>query len=1104
MRDRTLLMLTGVLIAGVELAEPVRAQNDRRGRTEPGLVVETGARMGACDVLTFTPDGSHLLAAGDDKVVRVWRVGPDGLDARNVQVLRWSTWREQRGVIYAMAVSPDREGRQVVVGGAGVRTGSLAVLDRITGEVKHALTDVKGNDFTIWSVAFSPQVNQVAFGNKAGQVWLWDLDRTRPNRARPLGPAVKVGKDDFTPVRLVSFLSERQLISIGFGGEVLLWNLERPDAAPKQLFRFEKSRNMHRAAISPNPNARWVAAAGQVAREGGSPRIVEVWSLDGQQVKEIELPEGHYPNSLAFSGDGAQLAIGVRVVDVRASFFKEVDDAVYLCDLRQPQPRLTRGPRPTFHAEALAFHPTSGRLAMAGGNDHEVTYWQLPEVRLVSEVRGPGSGLWGVGLSENDRYLGFRDQRETSPASPNQRGKGPWRVFDLQKRQWASAREFEPVQLVESWRGWSVVPSRQDAFVWYVKDASNQLHQLPLDNVRYHFPRCWSFLKTPPNQPVRLAVGHYWGASIFELTEDGPRLARLLVGHQGEVMGLGISADQKWLVTASPDQTISGWSLEDWPSHPELGASFETIKGRLVVKAVDAGSPAWEAGLSSGDEVVLFAYAGRLVEGGPAAWKKRLEQPVPGREFYFEVKRVGQDKPIAMLTTVRQRPLWRFFPTRDKEWVLWMWRSYYYDTSTNGDYYVGWQVNPGEGDVDQRPIYYRAEQFRKRFHRPDVIDLLLGTRNVEKALGATRIINPVNFGDIEPPDVRIQTSADIVGNADVEAKLTAAPRGVLPEQKPEQVELWINDHLFRTWSVEGKALKEVALTIPRRLLRRGRNELTLQAYNQAGGRAEAMVPLSFPRPAEPPNLFGMTVGISDYRKAAQLSNGKPPGNLPFTRKDAEDLQKAWLGQRSRYYRNAAITLHVDQDAGRDAILQQLAVMAKQVGPDDLFVLTLSGHGDLGRLGDRKTFVFCCSDYNRSRLDQTAISDLDLYEALARLPCRKVVFLDACHSGAVVINPIRSLTPGGKGAIFFAACDQSESSFESKKFGHGLFTFTVLEALNDEFSRADRNQDGRLDAAELFAYSENRLPKLLEEINAEGEQTPISFPRRLDPLPLAGR
>lgn len=47
------------------------AQADRRGRSTPGLILNTGARTGACDALFFTADGKELLAAGDDKACLV-------------------------------------------------------------------------------------------------------------------------------------------------------------------------------------------------------------------------------------------------------------------------------------------------------------------------------------------------------------------------------------------------------------------------------------------------------------------------------------------------------------------------------------------------------------------------------------------------------------------------------------------------------------------------------------------------------------------------------------------------------------------------------------------------------------------------------------------------------------------------------------------------------------------------------------------------------------------------------------------------------------------------------------------------------------------------
>src|SRR5262245_22807369 len=115
---------------------PVVAQNqtDRRARDEPEIFVDAGGRVGPCDVLAVTQDGRFLLAGGDDKVVRVWPHSAAGLDTERdrVQTLRWRAWREQRGGVKALAVSPD--GKRVAVGGYGMRPSTVSVIDRETGD----------------------------------------------------------------------------------------------------------------------------------------------------------------------------------------------------------------------------------------------------------------------------------------------------------------------------------------------------------------------------------------------------------------------------------------------------------------------------------------------------------------------------------------------------------------------------------------------------------------------------------------------------------------------------------------------------------------------------------------------------------------------------------------------------------------------------------------------------------------------------------------------------------------------------------------------------------------------------------------------------------
>src|SRR5688500_7453061 len=62
------------------------------------LVVETGGRTAACDVLMFSPEGDKLIATGDDKVVRIWPFDPQkGLSLDRTDTLRWASFLQQRG-----------------------------------------------------------------------------------------------------------------------------------------------------------------------------------------------------------------------------------------------------------------------------------------------------------------------------------------------------------------------------------------------------------------------------------------------------------------------------------------------------------------------------------------------------------------------------------------------------------------------------------------------------------------------------------------------------------------------------------------------------------------------------------------------------------------------------------------------------------------------------------------------------------------------------------------------------------------------------------------------------------------------------------------------
>ena len=107
-------------------------------------------------------------------------------------------------------------------------------------------------------------------------------------------------------------------------------------------------------------------------------------------------------------------------------------------------------------------------------------------------------------------------------------------------------------------------------------------------------------------------------------------------------------------------------------------------------------------------------------------------------------------------------PLLSLFTTADGEWVLWT-QEGYYDASLGGDRLIGWHVNQGR---DKAAKFYLAQQFRKQFYRPDVIDRVLETGDVMRAVALADagrpspeepldIRRPDVLPRIEPPRVRI-------------------------------------------------------------------------------------------------------------------------------------------------------------------------------------------------------------------------------------------------------------------------------------------------------------------------------------------------------------
>lgn len=1187
----------------------------RLGRTSPGLILETGAPRAFTDALVFTADGNTVLAAGEDKVVRSWDLADDGFATRTSQVLRWPIYREQRGSIFALAPL-DAQATRVAVAGYGNPLNLIAVLNRRTGQVEKALTDPRTAE-VIWKIAISPNGKYLVYGTENGRLLRWGLDADE-KAATPFSGAGGRLEDR---MRLIAFLDDRHFVTVSrHDGRVRVWNVEAPSRPAVVAGRFSQVANPFRVVLS--PDKRWLAATGdRLSDDDPAPNRVELlrlqptaagWSTRPVRGVIVGPRKGGTKTAtsarvLAFSPDSRRLAVGCHLnpqAEKTASDFAPpvVSDChLYAITTDGLQQQPSQSVRSNYVVEQIAFRPGHpNQLVTAGGANHELRLYDLSTEKVLDEIKGPGSCIWQVAMSTNGKYLGWREGMNLTPKGPNDHAAGPWRVFTLtdepRKILNRPPAEFTPLQALNECDGWWVQIT-DNPWVWQIRgrhlrdgtparqggnrrgaeriasddllvETNKTLNEAGYFAVENQVPQCYTFIKATKTKPTRLAIGHQWGVSLYELRPNNVRLARMLTGHEGKVMSVAPSPDGKLLFSTGRDQTIACWSLEEWPSQSELGMTLAaTDDGRLRVRQVDPGSPAWEAGLTDDDVIDLVGVydrerpTGRLFDPG-SRLKQADNSPVaagtipyrggltpirmqaPKRcspeEMIDELRRAEPQREYVLVwhngktfqsakTTLRQRPLWRFFPSRadqGSDWVLWRWRDFYYDTnSANADRYLGWHVNAE--DPHQAPRFHALANFSGRGARQDGGARPVGFHNPAKVwrtvLDTFQAPEKVIFPDIEPPvlAVTVQTrpGKDADGNLQhLQVRLLGKPRDDLAGQQIVRASLWVNDTLHDTpITIKPDGSVDESVTVRRSDLAQGGNVLTFTCFNRQGGRAEARLDVPYQDDSRPVRtLYAVCVGNNEYGQVKGYE-GWMDRDLRFSATDAAAVGQVLKEHaKSRLFDRTEVVVIPPKEASADRIRTEIRQLGEKAQPNDLFVLFLSGHG-MTKLSQQRaedapgTFFYLCHDTDAAK-PKSAVSARDLHDLLAKIKSRKVLLIDACHSGAVSNSPNAAISEGAAPFLILSACRGDQEAIEPTELAlvrgvdkHGLFTQGLLTVLGGEANGKPAARQRTVTARQLGVGVRSRIAALLQLLEkTEDVQVPEFTPADLPRIDLLCR
>ena len=233
----------------------------------------------------------------------------------------------------------------------------------------------------------------------------------------------------------------------------------------------------------------------------------------------------------------------------------------------------------------------------------------------------------------------------------------------------------------------------------------------------------------------------------------------------------------------------------------------------------------------------------------------------------------------------------------------------------------------------------------------------------------------------------------------------------------------------------------------------------------------------------PAQSYAVIVGIAAYPKL------EPRLQLHFSERDAQSIYTALINPEAGNFKAENVQVLTGPKATLSAIRQAIGVWLPSVAKgDDRVVIYFAGHG----------FIFegrgylAPVDFDMSNPKGTGYPMDELASTIAgKIHAKwKVLFTDACHSGAIspddTVNLNHSLGDLTQSLFSLTASRDNETSFETPQLegGHGVFTYYVVKGLEGEADLSPH--DGTVTADELAEYVHTQVREA-----TKGQQNPTS-------------
>jgi hypothetical protein len=385
------------------------------------------------------------------------------------------------------------------------------------------------------------------------------------------------------------------------------------------------------------------------------------------------------------------------------------------------------------------------------------------------------------------------------------------------------------------------------------------------------------------------------GLGVIDLASTG--LGRLRISANGETVQVD-SGDPRHTYRFA----LSGREIDvDPTADASLLAPATEAPGLSVTNWAESPVPAVNGTLlklkqyEHSHSLAIVPGAEHFVLG--AAWSLRLfdpngnevrpARPVPDIAFHVNVTADGRLIVAAFGDgTIRwfrvsdgEEVLALFIHPDGQRWIAWTPQGYY-DASLGADDLIGWHINHG---YDRAPDFYPVSQFRERYYRPDVIQRVLRTPNLDiaeavweadqaagqptaKAVPVSSLLTPVvEIVDPRDPAREDRTDLRLVYSAQLQ-----------PGDDTFRVEALVDGVKVATEERRLHDKDETRVGMLRLAIPRRDSAVSVIAYNGNGASVPATVHVQWAGAATEPKLtlYVLAIGVSKYRDASKRAS--PP------------------------------------------------------------------------------------------------------------------------------------------------------------------------------------------------------------------------------------